>query len=208
VVHISIAFLVHIQKGTSNDKPQLCLHRQSYFLHDRTKWYINSRTFWYVYKKEYCQHILTMLLLSKVKMVHWWSTFWYIYKKDQIVNEKNVVFVVVVVVVVVVEFFFICLFVVFVCVLSCWNGDKSFSKQKQAIELWYYINRAQKPASILKLVYLTVFHRDDIFFTLTFKQYCLTVLQILAAFELFRKMLSVRWDNQNRHNNNDKKKKK
>ena len=102
-----INFLVHIQKGTTNDKPQLCLHRQSYFLHDRTKWYmyINSRTFWYVYKKKYCQHILTMLLLSKVKMVHRWSTFRYIDKKDQIINEKNI-------------FHWYCCMFLFVCLLS------------------------------------------------------------------------------------------
>lgn len=101
---------------------------------------------------------------------------------------------------------FICLFVVFVCVLSCWNGDKSFSKQKQAIELWYYINRAQKPASILKLIvyYIWLFFIGTIFsFTLTFQQYCPShcpagfgsfrvIRQVLV--ELFRKDETIKLD--------------
>ena len=165
---------------------------------------VHLKTFWYIYKKEHCTHLLTTSSLSKVKMVHWWLTFWYVDKKDQTIMKKTVFDVVVVVVVV--SVLFVCCRCIFVMIKLEWR-DKSFSKQKQAIELWFHINRAQKPASILKLVvyYIWLFFIGTIIsFTLTFKQYCPS--HCPAGFGSFRVIRQVlvelfrRDDTQNRRN--------
>ena len=61
MVHISEDILVHIQKGTNNDKPQLCLHRQNYY---GTRW--DKMVHWF---KDILVHIQKGILYAFIDYV-------------------------------------------------------------------------------------------------------------------------------------------